>query len=1196
MSNPSPSHPSKNRLPLILTIVVGIGVAAFLFSRRTPGGGGISPLPLPAADRYAEMVSAFYTGTIALIVQDPDHPEPNLKRATEIVPDEPAAWANLGLIYLRRPTQTQDAQACLEKAQSLAPNSSEIEALLGHLKNKQGKVPEAVAHFRHAVELDGKNLFARYALAELIDRQREPNYENDYQQQMEGILTVQPHNLRALIELARIAAQRKDSKTVEQAMATLSDEAQSWTAPQKQALERAQAEIKSGNLSAVNSRLVIVTNLLVTQPNYRRDINALRPPANTIGVPLEKFLRLPSPSPTAAAADSALTFKEEKITEAGAVSSAPLGVRILAPELTSTVGQNFRLKPRPEAKPSLLLAGKGVLQIVTDSKTLELPLPANASKSLTPDGVAIGDHNYDFRLDIVTASAGGLRLFTQQDDGTFRDSTPVMKLPPAIVNAPLHGVWLADIDLDGDLDIVAGQQDAGTLVLQNNGDGTFTPLKTFEDTKGLRGFAWADVDGDGDGDAIFLDKTGKVFVRSNERSGHFVARPLPSDIGTAAAIAAADVNSDGTMDVVVLQANGAVTRLSDKADGEAWDTSEIARWQNFTAEPAVGSTRLFIADLDNNGGMDLIASSPKSSQIWLGSTKGEFQLLAAPISGGIVSVADMNADGKFDLLAQDASGKPVRLLNQSTKNYGWLELRPRAAYTAPEGGGDNRINSFGIGGEAEIRSGLLTQKQTIADATVHFGLGENPMANFARFVWPNGAVQGEFDLKAGQQITTAQRLLGSCPWLFAWDGKQMQFVTDFIWRSPLGLKINAQATAGVAATEDWVKIRGDQLVPKDGFYDLRITAELWETHFFDGLGLKVVDHPVGTEIWVDERFTMPPPVFKVYATAPPQPIVRATDDNGNDVTETVRTRDGNYLDTFGRGQYQGVTRPHYVEIELPPQAATSGQTYLLANGWIHPTDSSINVAISQGGHAPPQSLQLEVPDGKGGWKVVKPNLGFPSGKTKTILIDLTGIFDGQTASDSNGNLRLRLRTNLEIYWDSLQWAIGKPDTSLKTQRLAPATAELRFRGFSRITQANPSSPELPNYDIIQSQAQVWRDLIGYHTRFGDVKELVQKVEDRYVIMNAGDEMALKFAALTPPASGWVRDYILVGDGWEKDGNYNTTFSKTVLPLPSHSRPDYSTPPGKLEDDPVYRRFPQDWQNYHTRYVTPEAFRSALRSR
>lgn len=1152
---------------------------------------------MPAPDRYQEMVSAFYTGTIALIVQDPNRPEERLKHATEIVPEEPAAWANLGLVYLRDPKQTQESKACLEKAQSLAPNSGEIEALLGHLEDKQGQIPAAIVHFRRAVQLSPKNLFARYALAQLIQRQREPNYENDYQQQIEGILTVEPRNLKALLELARIAAGRKDTAALEQAVTAVEAEAKQWAPPQLQALERVKTEVKGANFSAVISRILAVTNLLAKNPTYQRNFNALRPPANTIGVPLEQFLRLPVPSPTAAAADSALTFQDEKKVEGSGAKSVLAHFLTLTPEINSAIGQNFRLTPRQEGKGSLLLAGEGSLQIVTEGKTLTLPLPlGNGAKSLSPDGVAEGDINYDFQMDLAVAGAGGLRLFLQKENGTFLDTTAATRLPPAILNAPLYGVWLADTDLDGDLDLIVGQEEDGTQLLQNNGDGTFTPQKQFEDIKGLRGFAWADIDGDGDSDAVLLDKAGKVSIRINERSGQFTARSVPAEVGTSAAVCAGDMDRDGIVDFVLLQANGTMLRLSDKSDGSTWDTAEIARWQGFAGEDSVGSTRLFVADLDNNGGLDLIASSPKSGQAWLSDAKGEFQALAAPISAGITAVADMNGDGKFDLLALDAEGKPVRKINQSAKKYQWIEIRPRAAYTSPEGGGDNRINSFGVGGEVEIRSALLVQKQIITGSTVHFGLGENKEANYARFVWPNGGVQGEFELKAGQQITTSQRLLGSCPWLFTWNGKQMQFVTDFIWRSPLGLKINAQDTAGVAATEDWVKIRGDQLVPKDGFYDLRITAELWETHFFDYLGLMVVDHPVGTEIYVDERFAMPPPVFKVYTTAPPQPILRATDDNGSDVTEIVRARDEKYLDTFGRGQYQGVTRSHYVEIELPQTAARSGQTYLLANGWIHPTDSSVNVAISQGGHAPPLSLQLEVPDSKGGWKIAKPNLGFPSGKTKTILIDLAGVFDTQLARNSSGSLRVRLRTNLEIYWDSLQWAVGRPDTALKTRRLSPSTADLRYRGFSAIRQANPSSPELPDYDTIQTQAQFWRDLIGYHTRFGDVMELVQKVEDRYIIMNAGDEIALKFAAQAPPAPGWVRDYILVGDGWEKDGNYNTTFSKTVLPLPSHSRPAYNTPPGRLEDDPVYRRYPQDWQNYHTRYVTPDAFRNALRPR
>ena len=68
-----------------------------------------------------------------------------------------------------------------------------------------------------------------------------------------------------------------------------------------------------------------------------------------------------------------------------------------------------------------------------------------------------------------------------------------------------------------------------------------------------------------------------------------------------------------------------------------------------------------------------------------------------------------------------------------------------------------------------------------------------------RIVWPNGVLQTEFEIAADTAVLATQRLKGSCPWLFAWNGREMGFVTDLIWRSPLGLRINAQATADDSA-------------------------------------------------------------------------------------------------------------------------------------------------------------------------------------------------------------------------------------------------------------------------------------------------------------------------------------------------------------------------------------------------------------
>jgi hypothetical protein len=385
-----------------------------------------------------------------------------------------------------------------------------------------------------------------------------------------------------------------------------------------------------------------------------------------------------------------------------------------------------------------------------------------------------------------------------------------------------------------------------------------------------------------------------------------------------------------------------------------------------------------------------------------------------------------------------------------------------------------------------------------------------------------------------------------------------------------------------------VKVRGDQLAPRDGLYDLRVNANLWETDYLDHLALMVVDHPSDTEMYVDERFFLTKTAPRIYLTGPSRPVARAWDHHGKDVTDIVKAIDANYLDRAGRGRYQGVTRDHWVEVEPGAFAEGEGPIYLLAHGWLHPTDSSINFALEQGKHDKPRPLTLEIPDGKGGWKQVGPPLGFPAGKNKTLVIRIDGL-DGKGVPH-----RLRLRTNMEIFWDALHIAHGLDEKQCRTVTLAAKSAELRFRGLVRMSEANRSSPELPHYDDIVAHRQFWRDQEGYYTRFGDVRELLQKVDDRYVIMNAGDELRLTFTAPPAPPAGWKRDFVWISDGWTKDGNMNTRFGKTVLPLPWHGMKSYTTAPGRLQDDPVYKRFPRDWDVYHTRYVTPAVFQRGLR--
>ncbi|MGA8430529.1 MAG: FG-GAP-like repeat-containing protein [Candidatus Sulfotelmatobacter sp.] len=1131
-------------------------------------------LPEKGSKLYDDVVSAFYIGLAALEVGDDVHAESKLAEVTRLVPAEPAGWANWGVLALRQRNYDLAAQR-LERARDLAPQNDQISDLLGILESDRGHSAEAITDLRKAVDLNPKNLRAAYALAEEIERQGDANSEAEFQQVMQKILAAQPDNLAALLELSRVAAKRGDAPTLKSAVAEISSRSSSWPPEVQQQLAAVQAAMTAADFRAAATRTTFLRNVLMRVPEYRQSLSAIKAPAGEEARPFTHFVRLESPVFKPSPADLALKFAAQPVADAsnhhwdwiGAILLGSAGV----PVIGEADGQQVHL-----------------------SSGATLPFPGGPSKVAPgPDGVLQADFNYDFKTDLVLAGAGGVRLFRQDSPSAFTDVTAQTKLARSVVNANYTGAWAVDIEADGDLDIVMGASEGLPTVLRNNGDSTFLAIHPFAGISGVRGFAWADLDGDGNPDAAIIDGSSKLHVFMNERQGQFRERSLPAGLPLIKAIAVADANNDGVLDLIAVQADGAIIRISDKNEGESWDIAEIARVPD--VNNLAGDLRLQVADLDNNGALDLILSpasllSAKSSNgtlVWLGDEQGKFALLKQTISPFLVSdVADLRGDGKLDLVGLSPEGTAIEAINQPSKNYHWQIVRPHAVQAV----GDQRINPFGVGGELEIRSGLLVQKQPITGPQLHFGLGDQTEAEVVRVVWPNGTVRAEFGVKADMDIITEQRLKASCPFLFAYNGKQMEFVKDAVpWGSAIGLRINTLGSAQIAATGEWYKIGRDQLVPHDGYYDLRITAELWEVYYYDYLALMTVDHPVGTEIFVDERFVIPPLKLGFTTVSTPHQIAHAIDDTGQDVTDIVNTLDGKALASFGRGQYQGITRDHYLEIDLGNDAPKSGPLYLIAQGSIHDTESSVNVAITQGNRWRAHGLSVEVPDGRGGWVIAQDNLGFPAGRKKTILFNLTNVFRPGTPR------RVRLRTNLEIYWDCIQWAQGAPDAAVKTETLHPSVADLHYRGYSVMHMPGAArAPEVPDYNQIEGTKQRWRDLIGYYTRYGNVRELVDHTDDRYVIVNSGDELSLRFAEQPPPPAGWVRDFVIVGDGWIKDGDYNSTFSKTVLPLPYHAKNEYTTRPGSLEDEWVYRQHPDDWKNYHTRYVTPEVFKNALR--
>ncbi len=1119
-------------------------------------------LPQPGSTQYLHFVSAFYTGLAGLQVGDDTRAESSLAESVKLAPGEPAAWVDWGVLALRQRGFDAAAER-FSHARTLAPGNAQIPYLQGLLESERGNSAAAITSLQASLALNGNNLRALYQLASEIERQGDPASDRRYEQVLQQILRIAPANLAAQLDLARIAAKLGDVATLHTAVADIATHQAGWPAEATAQLALLQAAADSPQPRAAATRSTFLHNVLMRVPAFRNDLADLTAPAGEAAEPMTRFLLLPSPPDRPALPDTGLSFETKPFGE---------------PETAGSWTWAGALYLNGTDAPALAQANSKTLRFLNGT---EIPFPGGSNmQTLTPESILAADFNYDFKSDLVLAGAGGIRLFTQGLPTHFTEVTAAAKLPAAVVNAPYTGAWALDIEADGDLDILLGTASGPPTLLRNNGDGTFMPQRPFPGIDGLRQLAWADLNGDGNPDAALLDSKGRLHIFLNRRSGSFTE---VASIANIKAITVGGVSADNkfdTLDLLALENTGRIVRFSTPDEGRTWQSIPLAQ-----TTPTSGESRLLAADLDNNGAVDIIvAPAHTAPQILLGTDRASFEPLKIPALPPTQALADVKDNGHLTLIGLEPDGRAVTADSRSSKNYKWQTIRPHARQAT----GDQRVNPFGIGGEIEIRAGLLTQRQPIATPALHFGLGEQNSTDVARILWPNGSVRAEFALKADQQIVTEQRLKGSCPFLFAWNGHEMTFVKDSVpWGSALGLRINALGAASIAATEEWYKISRDQLHPHDGVYDLRITGELWESYYYDSLALMTVDHPAGTEVFTDERFRVPSVKLAVTAVAAPQPLIRAVDDNGTDVTGTLESLDGHYLDTFGRGQYQGVTRDHWVELTLP-DALPPGPLWLIAKGWLHPSDSSINIALAQGSEPKPKWLSLEVPDKTGHWRVANPNLGFPAGRNKICLFDLTGLWKPGEPH------RLRLRTNLEVYWDQIEWAQGLPSTSLHMERLHPSTADLRYRGFSTIHQADASSPEIPTYNQLSGTAPRWRDLAGFYTRYGDVRQLLAGVDDRYVIMNAGDEMSLQFAAPPPPKPGFVRDFILAGDGWIKDGDYNSTYSQTVLPYPYHARRSYNSAPGALEDDYVYRHHKEDWMTYQTRYIMPDAWIGALR--
>ncbi|MDT5294762.1 MAG: hypothetical protein QOJ76_1642 [Acidobacteriota bacterium] len=834
-----------------------------------------------------------------------------------------------------------------------------------------------------------------------------------------------------------------------------------------------------------------------------------------------------------------------------------------------------------------------------------------AVPSAVPTAAVAGDYDNDGRPDLFVARDGKLTLYHNDGAGKFSDVTGA-----ASVNAYPYlpsSVAFADVDHDGDLDIfVAGLADlskaprvadaafpddfaaAPNLLLRNDGNGKFTDV-TAAAKLDATGHAVAVVPTDfnnrRDLDLLVVNYGAAPALYSNQRDGTF--RNVATEVGLNTAgrwtcVAAGDVNKDGYTDFLFGSADApGLFALSDGR--ERFKTSSAPTGSE-------GARAAMIFDYDNDGLLDCLALTEKGLRVWR-NVGGEWAdtserattsaFAAGALAGRLFAAGDLDEDGDTDIVALASTGA----LRFGRNEGGSLN---RSLRVSLKGKVSNRS---GVGAKIEARAGSLVQKLETyaagpapAPADIVFGLGHRVGADAVRVLWPAGIVQAETEIvkargpgavasKRGQTLplTELDRKPSSCPYLYTWNGRRFEFITDFMGGGEMGY-LEEPGRYNKPDPVEYVRIRGDQLQERGGRFELRVTNELEEALFADRFQLIAVAHPRGVEVYPNEGMTDPPRPFILYKTRDARPPLSAVDDHGHDVLSRITKMDRLYPDDFRRERIRGYAEEHTLTLRLDDGAQAGRRTLLLLTGWTDYSWSSDNVAAAQAGKGM-MLPALQVKDRSGRWQTVIEDIGIPVGRPQTVTVDLTGKF-------LSADREVRIVTSMRILWDQIlvDTSGGELPTQLTT--LDPVAAALRLRGFSR--EVTPDGREPYGYDYGQvSFASPWKVMPGRYTREGDVRELLLDSDDMFVVSRPGDEISLSFDAtrLPPLPAGWTRTFLLYADGFSKEMDINSASPDQVSPLPFHGMTKY--PYDAPEAYPLTDARRAYLERYNTRLVSAE---------
>jgi tetratricopeptide (TPR) repeat protein len=789
------------------------------------------------------------------------------------------------------------------------------------------------------------------------------------------------------------------------------------------------------------------------------------------------------------------------------------------------------------------------------------------------------------------------------------------------------------------------------VLLRNNTDGTFTDVTDSADLQGgFRSIAAVGTDFNNDRAIDLLVTGGKTpKLYENPREGKFHDRSdLTSSMpGRTNGVAVLDFDHDGWMDYAFTHMGAPALTLWRNNHGKSFEQVKL---------PATNWVRAYgvaAFDYDNDGWVDLVAVGETKEG------KGEIKLFRNLGPDGwkdvttdvgldkihlesprAIITGDYDNDGAVDLLITQNHGPAVLLRNVVLPNPGgnqnhWLRL-------ALKGLNDNKS---AIGTKVEVFSGGNRQKFEIYGSNGYLGqnspyltvgLGGAKEADIVRMLWPTGVLQDEIQVAGDRQqdFLEIDRRGSSCPTLFVWNGERYEFVADMLGAGVVGHWVGP-GQRDIPRPVEYVKIdrhmirekenshvsqnQRDMGHPIDGSIknegapllvdvagsgngatlSFRFMEPLEEAVYLDQVRLLAVDHPADVEVYPNEYFASNPPYppFKVLVSRGAQPPSGAWDEHGHNVLPDLLAH--RYFGDFALTQFLGFAQPHSLTLDLG-EPYDGGPLWLLLHGEVEYFSANSMYAASQAGieAIPPyvEALVENQKDAKGKWLRVVDDMGFPAGAPRTMTADLTGKLP-------KGTRKIRITTNLQIYWDSLlidrtkqgttscptagslRQAQGRLSTRAKntlarndsdneegcgdragTSRLTDVPlvrADLEFHGYPYKIEGTPPGNVQYIYEKASATGPYTRPA-GTYTGYGDVLPLLTATDDKLAVFGSGDEVRLDFDPSSLPAlpPGWVRDFFFAANGYEKDMDFYAAEGNYVAPLPFLSMGEYPYAPKK----------------------------------